>query len=762
MSEHSETNQPNLELQNSLNLIAGTLTTLQASIEEVKSNQEELKAELKSDIQHLVNRMNVLEENAITNEDLIFNNTNNTTSDYFRTAKPDNKSNGSNGTLGVEELDGEIENDQQQNEEADDNTQSNNIRQINNEDDEIITPMNLYQKLENTPRNVDKEVTTLSNSKVSANGSGTCNIEFVIDESDGNFTQDLPLAKLRKEKVATGLLMKIDQGKVTCVVNNDKTTHNISHSKPEDFIFVKFDSVFKVPPITFTNFEYFRQPWKGPDDKLTLLLHDEENKYITLTVSGYGKNPAIVTVEAAEDIDEEAATIEEDQEEQHDYVDDQYQPFQPPRTVHRNSAASQISQISQGNMSITQKIPGLAGSIPTNNVTDLVTTFNNSKLIQMWQEKCKRHRSDPPNYNIEKDRQPTTIQSVSEGNVNKLLKTYAVYVMAGGHQPLNQFITSNASTTSTFPAVENQILVAFQHDFMEQYLLQQNKQIPQDLHDIDNDTMVVILLHITDQLSPSSWYRKLSEVISPIRNTDPTVTTYKKLLTIYRFFNNLAILMRENPQSVDEAKTIHEIRNHLKKYSHEIYSKIIYEATKNVTSIHTYAMSSLMKLDEVKTRIPDEIRDSIEPKLRMLTVALGLLREHHLQLKTTTPSTSTSNYNNLSKTSTVTKNNYPKTKKGFQTKKDNNLANRYNSNNSVSNFNRSRTLRVDSNHIEEQAVTEPPPSLSTPQPEDAQDQEHIAQEGEVCDNDQDQISIATSDQDSLDSSTSADLGEYGA
>jgi hypothetical protein len=146
----------------------------------------------------------------------------------------------------------------------------------------------------------------------------------------------------------------------------------------------------------------------------------------------------------------------------------------------------------------------------------------------------------------------------------------------------------------------------------------------------------------------------------------------------------------------------------------------------------------------------------------MLTVALGLLREHHLQLKTTTPSTSTSNYNNLSKTSTVTKNNYPKTKKGFQTKKDNNLANRYNSNNSVSNFNRSRTLRVDSNHIEEQAVTEPPPSSSTPQPEDAQDQEHSAQEGAVCNNDQDQISIVTSDQDSLDSSTSADLGEYGA
>ena len=232
--------------------------------------------------------MNVLEENAITNKDLIFNNTNNTTSDYFRTAKPDNKSDGSNGTLGVEELDGnKIENNQQHNEEADDNTQSNNIRQINNEDDEIITPMNLYQKLENTPRNVDREVTTLSNSKVSANGSGTCNIEFVIDESDGDFTQDLILAKLKKEKVATGLLMKIDQGTVTCVVNSGRTTHNISHSKPEDFIFVKFDSVFKVPPITFTNFEYFRQPWKRPDDKLTLLLHDEENKYITLTVSGY-------------------------------------------------------------------------------------------------------------------------------------------------------------------------------------------------------------------------------------------------------------------------------------------------------------------------------------------------------------------------------------------------------------------------------------------------------------------------------------------
>ena len=98
--------------------------------------------------------------------------------------------------------------------------------------------------------------------------------------------------------------MKIDQGTVTCVVNSERTTHNISHSKPEDFIFVKFDSVFKVPPITFTNFEYFRQPWRRPDDKLTLLLHDEENKYITLTVIKYGKNPAIVTVEEAEDIDE--------------------------------------------------------------------------------------------------------------------------------------------------------------------------------------------------------------------------------------------------------------------------------------------------------------------------------------------------------------------------------------------------------------------------------------------------------------------------
>jgi len=323
--------------------------------------------------------------------------------------------------------------------------------------------------------------------------------------------------------------------------------------------------------------------------------------------------------------------------------------------VQRNSAASQISQISQGNMSITQRIPELAGSIPTNNVTDLVTTFNNSKLIQMWQEKCKRHRSDPPNYNIEKDRQPTTIQSVSEGNVNKLLKTYAVYVMAGGHRPLNQFIVSNASTTSTFPAVENEILVLFQDDFMEQYLLQQNKQVPQDLHDIDNDTMVVILLHITDQLSPESWHRKLNSVISQIRNKDSKETTYNKLLTIYRFFNNLAILMRENPQSVDEANTIYKIRNHLKKYSQEIYSNIIHGATLNVTSIHTYAMSSLMKLDEVKTRVPNEIRDSIEPKLRELTVALRLLREHHLQLKTTTPSTSTSNNNNISNSTFTSK-----------------------------------------------------------------------------------------------------------
>ena len=39
MSEHSVTNQQNLELQNSLNLIAGTLTTLQASIGRLESNQ---------------------------------------------------------------------------------------------------------------------------------------------------------------------------------------------------------------------------------------------------------------------------------------------------------------------------------------------------------------------------------------------------------------------------------------------------------------------------------------------------------------------------------------------------------------------------------------------------------------------------------------------------------------------------------------------------------------------------------------------------
>ena len=131
---------------------------------------------------------------------------------------------------------------------------------------------------------------------------------------------------------------------------------------------------------------------------------------------------------------------------------------------------------------------------------------------------------------------------------------------------------------------------------MEQYLLQQNKQVPQDLHDIDNDTMVVILLHITDQLSPESWHRKLNAVISPIRNKDSSKTTYDKLLTIYRFFNNLAILMRENPQSVDEANTIYKIRNHLKRYSQEIYSNIIHGATVNVTSIHTYAMSSLVRI----------------------------------------------------------------------------------------------------------------------------------------------------------------------
>jgi hypothetical protein len=35
MSEDSETTQPILQLQNSLNLIAGTLTTLQASMEEL-------------------------------------------------------------------------------------------------------------------------------------------------------------------------------------------------------------------------------------------------------------------------------------------------------------------------------------------------------------------------------------------------------------------------------------------------------------------------------------------------------------------------------------------------------------------------------------------------------------------------------------------------------------------------------------------------------------------------------------------------------
>ena len=113
--------------------------------------------------------------------------------------------------------------------------------------------------------------------------------------------------------------------------------------------------------------------------------------------------------------------------------------------------------------------------------------------------------------------------------------------------------------------------------------------------------------------------------------------------------------MRENPQSVDEANTIYKIRNHLKKYSQEIYSNIIHGATLNVTSIHTYAMSSLMKLDEVKTRVPNEIRDSIEPKLRELTVALRLLREHHLQLKTTTPSTSTSNNNNISNSTFTSK-----------------------------------------------------------------------------------------------------------
>ena len=105
----------------------------------------------------------------------------------------------------------------------------------------------------------------------------------------------------------------------------------------------------------------------------------------------------------------------------------------------------------------------------------------------------------------------------------------------------------------------------------------------------------------------------------------------------------------------------------------------------NVTSIHTYAMSSLMKLDEVKTRIPDEIRDSIEPKLRALTGALGLLREHHLQLKTTTPSTSTSNNNNISNISTFTS----------KINNQNEATSNYNSDDSIDELNQNRTFKVD-------------------------------------------------------------------
>ena len=142
--------------------------------------------------------------------------------------------------------------------------------------------------------------------------------------------------------------------------------------------------------------------------------------------------------------------------------------------------------------------------------------------------------------------------------------------------------------------------------------------------------------------------------------------------------------MRENPQSVDEANTIYKIRNHLKRYSQEIYSNIIHGATVNVTSIHTYAMSSLMKLNEVKTRVPNEIRDSIEPKLRELTVALRLLREHHLQLKTTTPSTSTSNNNNISNSTFTSKIN-----------NQNEATSNYNSDDSIDELNQNRTFKVD-------------------------------------------------------------------
>ena len=62
MSDNSEINQTVLELKDSLDLIVGTLTTLQASMERLESNQEELK----SNQIELTNRMNVLEQNVTT------------------------------------------------------------------------------------------------------------------------------------------------------------------------------------------------------------------------------------------------------------------------------------------------------------------------------------------------------------------------------------------------------------------------------------------------------------------------------------------------------------------------------------------------------------------------------------------------------------------------------------------------------------------------------------------------------------------------
>ncbi len=81
-------------------------------------------------------------------------------------------------------------------------------------------------------------------------------------------------------------------------------------------------------------------------------------------------------IEIEEVMEDATSTVHE--EEQHDYVNDQ---LHPPRTVTRNSTASQISQISQGNVSITQRIPEQEGSVPTNNPANLIITLIDNKLV---------------------------------------------------------------------------------------------------------------------------------------------------------------------------------------------------------------------------------------------------------------------------------------------------------------------------------------------------------------------------------------------